>query len=152
MDTTDASVRRAFILAWALALVFYVLEYATRSAPAGMLPQLQQAFGRDGVGVSNILGSYYYTYSLTSLVAGVALDRAGAKYVAPLGCLILAAGCILFSVSNPQSAYLARLLQGAGSAFAFTAAFYLASRGFSSSFLATAIGLTQCLGMLGGSA
>src|ERR1700742_4503130 len=144
MDTTGSSVRRAFILAWALALLFYVLEYATRSAPAVMLPELQQAFGQSGVGVSNILGSYYYTYSLMSLVAGVALDRAGAKYVAPLGCLILAVGCLLFSVSNPQSAYLARLLQGAGSAFAFTAAVYLAARGFSSTFLATAIGLTQC--------
>lgn len=117
-----------------------------------MIPQLQEAFGRSGVGVGNILGSYYYTYSLTSLIAGMALDRAGAKYVVPVGSCILGVGCLLFVVANPQTAYLARLLQGAGSAFAFTGAVYLAARGFSGNFLATAIGLTQCLGMLGGSA
>jgi MFS family permease len=49
-------------------------------------------------------------------------------------------------------AYIARLLQGAGSAFAFTGAVYLAVRGFSANSLATAIGMTQSLGMLGGSA
>jgi MFS family permease len=45
-----------------------------------------------------------------------------------------------------------RLLQGAGSAFAFTGAVYLAAHGFSARYLATAIGATQCVGMLGGSA
>jgi len=45
-----------------------------------------------------------------------------------------------------------RLLQGAGSAFAFTGAVYLAAHGFSARYLATAIGVTQCVGMLGGSA
>jgi sugar phosphate permease len=44
------------------------------------------------------------------------------------------------------------LLQGAGSAFAFTGAVYLAVHGFSARWLATAIGTTQCLGMLGGAA
>jgi MFS family permease len=143
---------RAYVTAWGIALLFYVLEYATRSAPGVMMPQLEQAFGRTSVGVSNILGSYYYTYSLTSLVAGLALDRAGAKYVVPFGSFILGLGCLLFVVDNSQTAYVARLLQGAGSAFAFTGAVYLAVRGFSAYSLATAIGVTQSLGMLGGSA
>jgi len=45
-----------------------------------------------------------------------------------------------------------RLLQGAGCAFAFPGCVYLASKGFSNKSLATAIGFTQCVGMLGGSA
>lgn len=143
---------RPYILAWVLALLFYVLEYSTRSAPGVMIPQLEQAFGRNGPGVGSILGSYYYTYSITSLVAGTALDRYGAKYVVPTGACILGIGCLLFIFGNPESAYLARMLQDAGSAFAFTGAVYLASHGFSSTSLATAIGVTQSLGMLGGSA
>jgi MFS family permease len=43
-------------------------------------------------------------------------------------------------------------LQGAGAAFAFVGAVYLASHGFASRYLATAVGFTQCFGMLGGSA
>jgi MFS family permease len=143
---------RPYIVAWVMALLFYVLEYSTRSAPGVMIPQLEQAFGKNGVGIGSILGTYYYTYSITSLVAGLTLDRFGAKYVVPTGSCILGIGCLLFVISSSETAYLARLLQGAGSAFAFTGAVYLASRGFSSNSLATAIGVTQSLGMLGGSA
>jgi MFS family permease len=148
---TDSSAR-AYIYAWAMALIFYVLEYSTRSAPGAMIPQLERAFSSDGVGVGNILGTYYYTYSITSLVAGLALDKYGAKYVIPVGSSVLGIGCLLFMFGYSETAYLARLLQGAGSAFAFTGAVYLASHGFSSTSLATAIGVTQSLGMLGGSA
>src|SRR5208337_3056455 len=110
------------------------------------------AFGTTAIGVSAILGTYYYTYSTTSLIAGAALDRLGAKKVVPVGIFILAVGCLLFSVPTTAAGYAGRLLQGAGSAFAFTAAVYLASHGFSARWLATAIGVTQCLGMLGGAA
>jgi MFS family permease len=148
MDRTT----RPYIFAWVMALLFYVLEYSTRSAPGVMIPQLEQGFGTNGVGIGSILGSYYYTYSITSLVAGLTLDRFGAKYVVPTGSCILGIGCLLFILGSSETAYVARLLQGAGSAFAFTGAVYLASRGFSSNSLATAIGVTQSLGMLGGSA
>ncbi|MDB6017734.1 MAG: transporter [Pedosphaera sp.] len=141
---------RRYVIAWGLALVFYFLEYAARSAPAVMIPELSHAFGMTAVGVSAIVGTYYYTYSVMNLVAGVALDRTGAKWVVPMGIFILAAGCFVFAVSNATAAYVGRMLQGAGSAFAFTGAVYLAVHGFSARRLATAIGATQCFGMLGG--
>src|SRR5580693_5548719 len=130
---------RLFALAWGMALGFYVLEYATRSAPAVMIPELSKAFTLTAVGVSSILGAYYYTYSVTSLLAGMALDRAGAKYAVSLGAAVLALGCFVFAISDPAAGYIGRLLQGAGSAFAFTGAVYLASRAFSPRSLATAI-------------
>ena len=117
-----------------------------------MIPHLSLAFGTTAVGVSAILGTYYYTYSITSLIAGAALDRFGAKKAVPIGIFILAMGCLLFSLSSATAGYSGRLLQGAGSAFAFTGAVYLATHGFSARWLATAIGVTQCLGMLGGAA
>ncbi|MGA2813477.1 MAG: MFS transporter [Candidatus Acidiferrum sp.] len=143
---------RAYQIAWALALCFYFLEYASRSAPAVMIEHLATAFGTTAIGVSAILGTYYYTYATTSLVAGAALDRFGAKKAVPIGLFILAMGCLLFSVPVAAAGYSGRLLQGAGSAFAFTGAVYLATHGFSARWLATAIGVTQCLGMLGGAA
>lgn len=150
--TPPLSGTRPFVIAWVIALLFYVLEYATRSSPAVMMPQLAGAFGETAVGVSAILGAYYYTYSVVSLVAGAALDRAGARFAVALGAAVLGAGCLIFALGGPVDGYVGRLLQGAGSSFAFTGAVYLASRGFSPRSLATAIGVTQCLGMLGGSA
>ena len=153
VDTTaQHSGARPFVIAWTIALLFYVLEYATRSSPAVMIPQLTGAFGKTAVEVSAIIGAYYYTYSLVSLVAGAALDRAGARYAVSFGCAMLGVGCLVFALAGPIDGYVGRLLQGAGSSFAFTGAVYLASHGFPPRTLATAIGVTQCLGMLGGSA
>lgn len=58
----------------------------------------------------------------------------------------------MFGLGIGWAASVGRLLQGAGAAFAFVGAVYLATHGFPARYLATAIGLTQCIGMLGGSA
>lgn len=146
------SLARWFVVAWVFAVVFYFLEYAARSSPSVMVPQLAAAFRTTVLGVSSILGVYYYTYSTMSLVAGAALDHLGAKHTIPVGAALLAIGCLLFSVPAGVAGDIGRLLQGAGSAFAFTGGVYLAVHGFPPRYLATAVGATQCIGMLGGSA
>jgi MFS family permease len=158
MSTTDAlaSSRRTtqvgFVIAWGFCLLFYFGQYAIRSAPGVMVPELTKAFGLSTLGVSSLLGLYYYTYSGFAIVAGAALDRYGAKYVIPIGIVVTAIGTIMFGLGSASGAEAGRLLQGAGAAFAFTGAVYLASHGFSTAWLATAVGFTQCFGMLGGSA
>jgi MFS family permease len=152
LPQSQTDTARAFIVAWVFSLAFYFLEYAVRSSPAVMIPQLAKSFNVSTLGVSGILGVYYYTYSTASLVAGILLDRLGAKYIVPVGMAILGLGCLLFVLPQEGMGYLGRLLQGAGSAFAFTGSVYLASHGLSAQRLATAIGITQCLGMLGGAA
>lgn len=149
---TQKSWINVYVIAWFIGLLFYFLEYAVRSSPSVMIPELSGLFGVSTVSVGSIIGTYYYTYSVTSLIAGIALDRAGAKYAVSVGIAILGLGCLLFALSNVYTGNIARLLQGAGSAFAFPGCVYLAAKGFSSRSLATAIGFTQCLGMLGGTA
>jgi len=149
---TPKSWLNVYVIAWFIGLLFYFLEYAVRSSPSVMIPELSGLFGVSAVSVGSIVGTYYYTYSVTSLIAGIALDRAGAKYAVSVGIAILGLGCMLFALSNVYTGNIARLLQGAGSAFAFPGCVYLAAKGFSARSLATAIGFTQCLGMLGGTA
>ena len=141
-----------FVVAWGFCLLFYFGQYAIRSAPGVMVPELTKAFGLTTLGVSSLLGLYYYTYSGFAIVAGAALDHFGPKYVIPIGIVITAIGAIMFGLGSAGGAEVGRLLQGAGAAFAFTGAVYLASHGFSATWLATAVGFTQCFGMLGGSA
>lgn len=149
---TDKSYTKYYVIAWVFGLVFYFLDYVIRSAPAVMLPELAQSFSVNEIRLVTIVGTYYYTYSTCSLIAGIALDRFGAKYSLFAGALILGIGCLLFMISSQFSGVTGRLFQGAGCAFAFPGCVYLASKGFSAKSLATAIGFTQCLGMLGGSA
>src|SRR5258706_8712071 len=137
-------------MAWLLALIFYFIQYAMRSAPGVMVPEVSAAFGLTTLGVSSLVGLYFYTYAGFAIIAGAALDRYGAKLPLAAGSFVVAAGSVLFGLGAASSAEVGRLLQGAGSAFAFTGAVYLATRSFSQRWLATAVGFTQCFGMLGG--
>lgn len=152
LSAPKKTIVKVYVIAWILGLVFYFLDYVVRSAPAVMIPQLAQTFQVSAVGLVSIIGTYYITYSTISLVAGLALDKFGAKYSLFAGTLILGIGCLLFVISSHYAGTAGRLLQGAGCAFAFPGCVYLASKGFSAKSLATAIGFTQCIGMLGGSA
>jgi len=140
----------SFVGAWLLVLVFYFFQYAIRSAPGVMIPELKSTFGLTALGISSLVGLYYYTYAGFAIVAGASLDRYGAKQPIAIGIFAVAVGCALFGLGSIGAAETGRLLQGAGSAFAFTGAVYLAAHGFSDRWLATAIGFTQLAGMLGG--
>jgi MFS family permease len=148
----ESGFHKAYLVAWIFCLLFYFMEYAVRSAPSVMLPELTQAFGLTPSGLSSIIGLYYYTYAGFAIIAGAAVDRWGAKYPIPIGVVLLALGTAMFGVSISSVAGVGRLLQGAGAAFAFVAAVYLAAHGLPGRYLATAIGITQCVGMLGGAA
>src|SRR6202161_1901057 len=103
---------RAFVIAWGITVIFYFLEYAVRSCPAVMIPELESSFHTTALGISAILGAYYYTYSTMSLVAGAALDHLGAKRTVPIGAVILGIGCLFFSAAAISAGDLGRVLHG----------------------------------------
>ena len=143
---------RTAVVAWLITAVYYFYQYTLRSAPAVMMPELSQAFGITAMGVASMAGLFYYGYSPFSLVAGVALDRLGARKVVPLGAAAVGIGALLFATGNNQVASFGRLLQGAGGVFALVGAVYIATTSFPASRAATLIGATQMFGMAGGSA
>lgn len=148
----NSSLKKVYVVAWIFGLIFYFLDYVIRSAPAVMIPQLISNFNTTDLNLISMIGTYYYTYSTCSLIAGIALDKFGGKKSLFVGTFILGIGCLFFLLSSHFAGTFGRLLQGAGCAFAFPGCVYLASKGFSSKSLATAIGVTQCIGMLGGTA
>jgi MFS family permease len=143
---------KAAVGAWLLVAVYYFYQYALRSAPSVMMPQLTEAFGVDALGVSAIVGMFYYGYSPFSLVAGAALDRFGARKVIPIGAALVGVGSILFGTGDVVAANIGRFLQGAGGVFALVGAVYLITKNFPATLAASFIGATQMFGMAGGSA
>jgi MFS family permease len=142
----------AAVGAWLLVAVYYFYQYALRSAPSVMMPQLTEAFGVNALGVSAIVGMFYYGYSPFSLVAGAAIDRFGAKRIIPIGAALVGFGALLFGTGNVVAANIGRFLQGAGGVFALVGAVYLVTKNFPASCAASFIGATQMFGMAGGSA
>src|SRR3954469_4039879 len=148
---TDKGLRIA-VAAWVLTAVYYFYQYALRSAPAVMMPELSNAFGISPIAVASLVGLFYYGYSPFSLVAGAAMDRIGPRRLLPGAAALVGIGALLFATGNTQLASLGRFLQGAGGVFALVGAIYIATKNFPPSRAATLIGATQMFGMAGGSA
>ncbi|HEY8187559.1 MAG TPA: MFS transporter [Pyrinomonadaceae bacterium] len=153
VSKVDKSTRlRVATVAWLLTAVFYFYQYALRSAPAVMMPQLSDAFGISTLGVASIVGLFYYAYSPFSLVAGAAMDRLGPRMLVPFAAVAVGIGALLFATGNTPMAGAGRFIQGAGGVFALVGAVYIATKNFPASQAATLIGVTQMFGMAGGSA
>jgi MFS family permease len=148
---TSVAVRMA-VVAWILTAVYYFYQYALRSAPAVMMPELANAFGITPLGVAAIVGLFYYGYSPFSLIAGAAMDRLGPRRLLPGAAATVGIGALLFATGHSQIASVGRFLQGAGGVFALVGAIYIAGKNFSPAKAATLIGATQMFGMAGGSA
>src|SRR5689334_1941255 len=121
---------RASWVAWFLTASFYFYQYALRSSPSVMMPQLSAAFGLSAAGTAFLVGLFYYGYALFSLIAGAALDRLGVRAVVPIGALVVGCGALLFGSGNPAAANCGRFLQGVGAAFAFLGVIFIASKNF----------------------
>src|SRR5512132_3842994 len=134
---------RIVVVAWLLTAVYYFYQYALRSAPSVMIPQLSDAFGLTALGVASIVGLFYYGYSPFSLIAGAAMDRLGPRKVIPVGAAAVGIGALLFGTGNQLAANAGRFLQGAGGVFALVGAVSIASANFPASRAATLIGATQ---------
>jgi len=79
-------------VAWLITSIYYFYQYAMRSAPAVMMPDLTQAFGMTAVGIASLVGLFYWGYAPFSLIAGVAMDQVGPRAVVPLGAAFVAIG------------------------------------------------------------
>jgi len=151
-DTGARTSLRLATVSWLLVAIYYFYQYALRSAPSVMVPQLTETFGLSALGMASLIGLFYYGYSPFSLVAGAAMDRLGPKKVLPAAAAVVGIGALLFGSGNREAASLGRLLQGAGGVFALVGAVYIATKNFPVSRAATLIGATQMFGMAGGSA
>src|SRR5262247_4475735 len=100
----NAKISAAAVGAWLLVAIYYFYQYALRSAPSVMMPQLTEAFAVNALGVSAIVGMFYYGYSPFSLVAGASMDRFGAKRVIPIGAAMVGVGALMFGAGNVAAA------------------------------------------------
>jgi len=100
---------RIAVVVWVLTSIFYFYQYAMRSAPSVMMPQLSEAFGLTALGVASMVGLFYYGYSPFSLVAGAAMDRIGPRRLLPFAAVIVGIGALLFATGQREMAVEERL-------------------------------------------
>lgn len=136
-----------------LGALFYFYDFVLQVSPGVMANNLLNDFNINATVLGAMMGLYFYSYTLMQIPAGLLLDELGAKRILPFVVIVCSLGAFCFAFSNHVYMLgLGRLLMGAGSAFAFLGALYLALRWLPAKYFAIFVGFTQTLGSLGAAA
>lgn len=140
---------RAWLI-WALAALFFFLEYFARVAPSVMVEPLMAHYRVGAFQLGSLSAFFYYAYVGMQLPVGTMMDRLGPRYLLSAMGLLCALSCFLFARSQVLwQADVLRFLMGFSAAFAFVGALKLARVWFDLRYLGLLAGLTQAVGMLG---
>ncbi len=138
------------ILLYTLVSLFLIFEMGVQVSPSIMTPDLMKDLNIGTFGLGIMSGVYFYTYTFFQTPSGMFLDRCNPRKIITLAVLICSIGTALFSIAtNIYIGSIARLLIGAGSAFAFVSVLITAADLFGTKHFALFAGITQMLAALG---
>ena len=141
------------VIIYVLSLCFLAYEMGIQIVPSVFSQDLSVDFHFGSREIGIVSGSYFITYGLMQLPAGVIYDFFSLRKIMLLSVLACAIGILAFAGSTSiYTLILSRLLMGAGSAFAFTATLVIPICFFSRKHFAIFVALTQltaCLGAFG---
>jgi sugar phosphate permease len=131
---------------------FFVLyQFLLQSANSVMVAPLAHDFNTDFTGIGFLSASFFYSYVLLQIPAGLLVDRFGARMLMVVGCLICAVAAILFGCARHLNDAIAmRLLMGLASSPAVVGVMYLACRWFPKERFVLLAALVEAIGMFGG--
>lgn len=138
-------------IVWGLGALFGLYAFLLQGTPSVMIPQLMQTYGIDVVKIGILTSSFFYTYILMQIPAGMVIDLWGPRRVLKYGFILcaLAVGWFAFS-HNFWEGQVSRMVMGITSAPAIVSAFCLGSRWFKPVFFTLIVALTELLALAGG--
>ena len=137
-------------LMWSMIVLFYFYQYFLRVCPVVLTDEFIHYFHIDASELGSFSATYFLIYAILQIPVGILMDRYGAKLVLPSACCVCAVGAILLGFSESLwLANLGRLMQGAGSSFAFIGMIYISAHYFPVSILGFLVCLGDSLGKLG---
>jgi MFS family permease len=138
-------------LVWLIAALFVSYQFILQTSTSVMVTRLEHDLHVSALGVSLISSSFFYTYILFQIPAGILTDCLGPRRVLGGSILLCVLSAVWFAMSqSPASAECARLLMGFSVSTGVVVALYLAATWFDIKRFALLVGLTEMTGMLGG--
>lgn len=138
-------------------LVFAVLAGAFllvnihRLSTAVLADRLARSFDATAAELGTLHAAFFYVYAPLQIVAGVLADRAGIRWTAAVGTVVMSIGGVLFAVAPLfPAAFAARLLVGLGGSVVFIATLRFCANWFRPDEFATMSGVTIAIAGLGG--
>jgi len=141
------------LLRWSMYLllaVVYMLVFFHRMAPGVISGDLMSAFGTSGASLGTLSAIYFLIYFIMQIPAGVLADTIGTRTIVTAGCILSAAGSILFSSAGSfASACAGRFLVGFGVSLIFINIMKFNSLWFKERQFAIMSGVTLFIGNVG---
>lgn len=137
-----------------LCALFLFYKYIAQLFPSLIGSELMQSYGYDGVMLAVMASSYYYSYTLMQIIAGLMIDRFAIRIPMFIAIFLISLMIVVFThTNNFYLMCISRALMGIGASFATVlymkcAATYTTPKTFGliSSFLATATMLGAACG------
>lgn len=138
-------------LVWGLAAIFGLYTFLLQGVPSVMIPQLMKTYGIDVVQIGVLTSSFFYTYIIMQIPAGIMIDLWGPRRILKINFLLCSIAIGWFAFSHTfWEGQVSRMLQGFFVSPAIISAFCLGSRWFKPALFTLMVSLTEFLALLGG--
>lgn len=135
---------------WLTSVLFVFYKYVIEVYPSVITKLLMVDLKIDAAWFGSLAASYYYSYTLFQIPAGLLIDRFGIRKMTTAAIFLCALGAYFFSQSHSLLfASASRFLMGLGGTFAILSTLKLSANWFPSSLFAFLTGLMLTLGTLG---
>ena len=115
-------------LVWGLAALFGLYTFLLQGSPSVMIPQLMKTYQIDVVKIGVLTSSFFYTYILMQVPAGMLVDLWGPRRILKIGFLICSIAVGWFALSGHfWEGQVSRMVMGLVTAPAIISAFCLGS-------------------------
>jgi sugar phosphate permease len=142
--------RRRWLVFAVLAGAFLLVN-VHRLSTAVLAERLARSFDATAAELGTLHAAFFYVYAPLQIVAGVLADRAGIRWTAAIGTVVMSVGGVLFALAPFfPAAFAARLLVGLGGSVVFIATLRFCANWFRPDEFATMSGVTVAIAGLGG--
>jgi MFS family permease len=144
------SIMAISLFMWAIAAVFYGLDYLQHTAPSVLIEPISNSLGINYIDIATIMSIYFPIYALSQIPAGYLIDKYGVKQALGWSCLTVSLGLFCMLAPTVAAIIVGRVLIAIGSAFAFVGTLKVISVWFPAKHFSFFVGITQSIGVLGG--
>lgn len=138
-------------LIWGLAALMGLFTFLLQGTPSVMIPQLMKTYEIDVVQIGILTSSFFYTYIVMQVPAGMLVDLWGPRRVTKVSFLLCALSIGWFAFSHHYwEGQTSRLLMGFTISPAIICAFCLGSRWFKPHLFPLIVALTEFMALAGG--
>ena len=145
--------RKRMTLAWVVwfvAALFVFFQFYLQLSAGEMVSALMKSFSLTAFGGGLLASAYYYMYIIIQTPAGILMDRYGPRLILTVAAGVVCLGCLLFASAHSLGvAIFARVMMGAGAAFAFVGCLNLVAKWFPMRRFALMASIVEATGMVG---